>query len=148
MQAHSPINDGSQSQRQIVGTPEKSLSNKGDWLGKIAVVRDVVRCSDDVEGGRNSQPQKTERGRHNAVLAGGLTPVRMYQGSPGVYVYFFSTDKFFFHSVQPFVETKFQHLLTNLKEFFCNFLKFLLAFPLKYLNRLNISYILIYFSSF
>ena len=66
----------------------------------------------------------------------------------GVYVYFFSIVKFFVHSVQPFVEPKFQHLLTNLKEFFCNFLKFLLAFPLKYLNRLNVSYILIYFSLF
>ena len=36
------------------------MSNKGDWLGKIAVVRDVVRCSDDVEG-ENEQPA-TENG--------------------------------------------------------------------------------------
>ena len=75
-----PNNDENQTPRQIVGRPEKNLSNKGDWLGKIAVVRDVVRCSDDVEGGRNSQPQKTERGRDNAVPAGGLTPLRMQQG--------------------------------------------------------------------
>ena len=37
------------------------MSNKGDWLGKIAVVRDVVRCSDDVEG-ENEQPA-TENGK-------------------------------------------------------------------------------------
>ena len=37
------------------------MSKKGDWLGKIAVVRDVVRCSDDVEG-ENEQPA-TENGK-------------------------------------------------------------------------------------
>ena len=76
-----PNNDENQMPRQIVGRPEKSLNNKGDWLGKIAVARDAVRCSDDTEGGeRSSQPQKAERGRDNAVPAGGLTPLRMQQG--------------------------------------------------------------------
>ena len=37
------------------------MSNKGDGLGKIAVVRDVVRCSEDVEG-ENEQPA-TENGK-------------------------------------------------------------------------------------
>ena len=56
-----PNNDENRTPRQLVGRPEKSRSNKGDWLGKIAVVRDVVRCSDDVEG-ESGQPA-TENGK-------------------------------------------------------------------------------------
>ena len=57
-----PNNDENRTPRQLVGRPEKSLSKKGgaDWEKK-AVVRDVVRCSDDVEG-ENEQPA-TENGK-------------------------------------------------------------------------------------
>ena len=59
-----PNNDENQTPRQIVGRPETSLSKKSDWLKKEAVVHDVVRCSEDVEG-ENEQPATESGTRKN-----------------------------------------------------------------------------------
>ena len=69
-----PNNDENRTPRQLVGRPEKKLSNKGDWLGKIAVVRDVVRCSEDVEG-ENEQPA-TENGKRKRQCSAFKRPDR------------------------------------------------------------------------
>ena len=61
MQAHSPKMTKTKCHGNLSGGLKKKLSKKGDRLGKIAVVRDAVRCSDDVEG-ENEQPA-TENGK-------------------------------------------------------------------------------------